>query len=133
MIPLHISDLYDKIKKEKLTGGKLVDFLIDNNTEFLQDVLYHTYHPDLQFSVKKIPDYRPSRLPNGQGMISLEYVLRKLSPYQGEITPKIEGNLIQVLESLSNTEAEILAGVLMKNLEHIPIAAVKKAFPGLLK
>lgn len=138
MIPLHVSDLYDKIKREKLSGNDLVNVLIENNTPLLQDVLYHAYSPELKYVVSGVPWYKNSGTPNGEGVISLEYAMRKISNFfmdnQNEkVIRKLNENLIQLLESMSGTEADLFISIMTRKLDYIPYEQAKIAFPGLLR
>ena len=137
-----LSELFDEIGKAK-TVKERVKILQDNNTPFLQDVLYHTFHPNVTYRFSEIPDYTPNPVPAGEGFITLEIVMTKIYLFVNG-HPKTSPNLTDkkandilagYLEMLDVGESKVLEAIILKKFkdrQYLNIALVKKAFPQLL-
>ena len=119
-----------------------IGVLQSNDSWALRNVLMGAFHPDIKFSIKKIPDYKKESVPAG---LSYNHMTDAL----GKVYLFMEGNprtpptltekrklelLVQLLESLEPKEAEIYAAMLLKDLKipYLTPKLVKEAFKDLL-
>jgi hypothetical protein len=138
----NIYEVFDEFEKAKTTAEK-VNVLKNNSSYALRNILEGTFSPNIQFSIKKIPDYKPSDAPAGLGYTSIHQELGRAYLFQ-ENNPKVNPNLsmkrkeeilIQILESLEAKEAEVYANMLLKKqrVKGLTPSVVKQAFPDLIK
>ena len=135
-------DLFDEIKNQGKPNfesqRKRKELLINNRTDHLMKFLRYAFHPDVQFMLPKgKPPYTPqagggnSKLIYGQIRL-LNYLTNE---YTGNLTPlKKEQMFIQILESVSPEEAELLIRMKDKKLKVTGLSynLVKETFPDLL-
>jgi hypothetical protein len=125
-------------KKERMA-------VIENNlSKLLVDVLQLTYHPDSQWLIQDMPDgYKipeTNKIPGlSQCQLSTEirklYLVQKNNPDAEKLTPEKRNQLLlQLLESIEPREAEVVVGILRKDLgvRGLDYKFVKEAFPNLL-
>ena len=113
-----------------------------NDTPALRDVLIGTFHPNIRYTVDKVPEFRRVDMPAGMsydhmsGALSRIYLFVKDNPRVPEgLTEKRKNEiLIQILESLEEKEADVFIGILKKDLKvpYLTPALVNEAFAGLL-
>ena len=131
-------DIKDLGKPNFETQRKRKELLINNRTDHLEKFLRYTFHPDVKFMLPKgAPPYnvsapsRNSKLIYGQ-IRMLNYLTNE---FTGNLTPiKKEQMFIQILESVSKEEAELLIQMKDKKLKVTGLSynLVKETFPGLL-
>jgi hypothetical protein len=119
-----------------------IGVLQSNDTWALRNVLMGAFHPDIKFSIKKIPDYKKEPVPAGLSYNHMTDALGKVYLFMEDnprtppaLTEKRKLELlIQLLESLEPQEAEIYAAMLMKDLKvpYLTPKLVKEAFKDLL-
>ena len=126
-----------KSKKEKMS-------VIEKNlSQTLVDVFKLTYHPDIKWKVKELPEnYKvPTDMLPGITYDSLNAQLRRIYIFQeGHPTAETLSErrrselLVQILESIEPREAEVLLGIFQKDLgvKGLDYKFVKEAFPNLL-
>jgi hypothetical protein len=109
----------------------------------LVDVLKLTFHPNIQWKVKSLPEnYRvPNDVLPGITHDTLNRQLRRMYMFQAghptaeKLTEVRQKELlIQLLESLEPREAEIILGIFNKDLgvKGLDYKFVKEAFPNML-
>jgi hypothetical protein len=140
MKPLYeVFDEFEKAKNKK----ERMDVIGRNLSQTLHDVLLLTFHPNCQWKVNELPDdYRiPNDVLPGITFDSLAHQLRKLYLFQvgNETAEKLTDRkqqelLFQLLNALEPREAEIIMGILRKDLgvKGLDYKFVKEAFPQML-
>jgi hypothetical protein len=140
MKPLYeVFDEFEKAKNKK----ERMDVIGRNLSQTLHDVLLLTFHPDCKWKVNELPDdYRiPNDVLPGITFDSLAHQLRKLYLFQvgNETAEKLTDRkqqelLFQLLNALEPREAEIIMGILRKDLgvKGLDYKFVKEAFPQML-
>ena len=140
MKPLYeVFDEFEKAKNKK----ERMDVIGRNLSQTLHDVLLLTFHPDCKWKVNELPDdYRiPNDVLPGITFDSLSHQLRKLYLFQvgNETAEKLTHRkqqelLFQLLNALEPREAEIIMGILRKDLgvKGLDYKFVKEAFPQML-
>ncbi len=110
-----------------------------NETPGLLHVLRHAFTPQITFNdMGGVPEYNPSFRPPGTNLSSLEGEARRLYVFTDQfakITPLRKRELIlQLLESVHASEAELLKQVIAKNVKvnGLTPELVENTFPGLL-
>lgn len=137
----NIYEIFEDFKKETTRAGRLA-VLQKNNTKVLKDVLQGTYHPDVTFFIKKIPEYKNEPVPPGMAYGNMTEALSRIYLFVANnprtpagLTEKRKTEiLIQILESLEPQEAEVFANIIRKD-QKIPFLTnnlINEAFPGLL-
>jgi hypothetical protein len=135
-------EVFDEFELAKTKKDKM-DVIARNLSQTLVDVLKMTYHPDIRWKVKELPEnYRvPTDMLPGithdtlNRQIRRMYVFRANDPTAEKLTDARRNELlIQMLESLEPREAEILLGIFQKDLgvKGLDYKFVKEAFPQLL-
>ena len=134
MTLLELLTRIDGAKSQKERG----ELLKQNQNHHLENLLWYTFHPDVKFMLPKgAPPYnasapsRNSKLIYGQ-IRMLNYLTNE---FTGNLTPiKKEQMFIQILESVSTEEAELLIQMKDKKLKVTGLSynLVKETFPGLL-
>ena len=123
-------------KKERM---KVIE---QNLSPTLVKVLEYTFHPDYQWNIKEMPDeYKtPDTLPGvSLAKLSTElrriYLFQKGHPTANNLTPQKQKELLlQFLESLEPREAEVVIGIMRKDLgvKGLTYKFVKECFPRML-
>ena len=137
----NIYEIFDAFKAEKTKKGR-VEILQKNDNYALRNVLLGTFHPNIQFLVKSVPDFRREKIPQGMSYNHMTDALSKIYLFMKDnlkappnLTDKRRVELLtQLLESLEEREADVYLGMLNKNLNvpYLTEALVNEAFPGLL-
>lgn len=137
----NIYEVFDEFKKAKNKADRIM-VLQKNDTSALRDVLIGVFHPNIQYTVDKIPEFKRVEMPAGMsydhmsGALSRIYLFMKNNPRVPEgLTDKRKNEiLIQILESLEEKEADVFIGILKKDLKvpYLTPALVNEAFTGLL-
>ena len=134
-IPEILEQLEGKSKEEK------TQLLIENDTRALRQILYLAFSKDVKI---KLPNERPElklkSIPEGLGESSLYQQARKLrifiegTGYDHLSDLKRETIFIQIIESLSSLESELLLQILIdkKIKSSLEYSDVSSSFPGLL-
>lgn len=134
---LLIPEILSLVSSQKEEATRL-ELLRKHRSPSLLLLFQYIFHPDAKFSVTEIPDYRkdPGRV--GMSLSSLFHETRRLYLFlekSNHITEiKKSRLLIQLLESLHPSEAQLVEKILLKkfNVKGITYELVNKAFPGLL-
>ena len=137
----NIYEVFDDFKKAKTKADRIL-ILQKNDTPALRDVLIGAFHPNVRYTVDKIPEFRRVDMPAGMsydhmsGALSRIYLFVKDNPRVPEgLTEKRKNEiLIQILESLEEKEADVFIGILKKDLKvpYLTPALINEAFTGLL-
>jgi hypothetical protein len=134
-----VFDEFDAAKNKKDRMG-----VIERNlSKTLVQVLELTFHPDIEWKVKDVPDNYRGNLDSKPGISSCQlsteirklYLFRKGLATAENLTPKKQNELlIQLLESLEPREAEVIIGIFKKDqgVKGLDYKFVKEAFPNLL-
>lgn len=137
----NIYEVFDEF--EEASGKKEKKAVIERNlSSTLVKVLEYAFHPDYKWKIKEMPDsYKiPDTLPGVSfGQLSTE--LRRIYMFQ-EGHPTAESLseqrrteiLLQMLETLEPREAEVIMGIMTKDLgvKGLTYNFVKECFPQLL-
>ena len=117
-------------------------FLRQNRSDVLLNVLKATFHPDINFEITRVPNYKPSDDPIGLSPTTMNREIERAYLFQpshpkkpkGLSKQRQENILIQILEGLEAKEAVVYMNMLLKNLKvpGLTKEIVKIAFPGLL-
>lgn len=119
-----------------------VDLLRRNDSWSLREVLKGTFDPNIEFTIKEPPPYKPSDAPPGMGYTTIVQELDRAYLFQKN-NPRVSPNLtekrkneilIQILESLEGREAEVYMNMILKDLKVKGLTEefVRETFPGLL-
>ena len=137
----NIYEIFDDFKKVKNKTDR-IEVLHKNDCKALRDVLIGAFHPSIQFTVDKVPDFKRVAMPPGMsydhmsGAMSRIYLFMANNPRVPEgLTEKRKMEiLIQILESLEEQEADVFISVLKKDLKvpYLTAALVNEAFSDLL-
>ncbi len=123
-----------KTKEEKIT------VLRNNNSTQLRMIMRYTYDPAIEFVV---PNTRPPW--NKNGLVDVEArlfqearnlrIIIKGGPYDGKLNKvKVESIFINILESVDDKDAEILANMIEKKpIKGISQDVIEEAFPGIFE
>lgn len=137
-----IYEIFDEFEKAKNKKERM-DVIGRNLSNTLVNVLRLTFHPEIKWKVKELPEnYRvPDDVLPGLTYDSLNSQLRRLyifqegDPTAEALTPKRRNDLLfQLLNSLEPREAEILMGIFTKDqgVKGLDYKFVKEAFPEML-
>lgn len=135
-------EVFDEFEKAK-TKKERMEIIGKNLSKTLVDVLKFTFHPDMRWKVKELPEnYRiPNDVLPGLTYDSLNSQLRRIYIFaEGNetaeaLTEKRRNDLLfQLLNSLEPREAEILMGIFRKDqgVKGLDYKFVKEAFPQML-
>lgn len=137
----NIYEVFDEFKKAKNKADRIM-VLQKNDTPALRDVLIGTFHPNIQYTVDKIPEFKRVDMPAGMSYDHMSGALSRIYLFMKDNTRVPEGLsekrkneiLIQILESLEEKEADVFIGILKKDLKvpYLTPALVNEAFTGLL-
>jgi hypothetical protein len=137
----NIYEIFDDFEEAPSKKSKL-EVIEKNLSKTLVQVFELAYHPDYQWLINEMPhEYKiPDTLP-GISRCQLSTELRKLYLFRkGDETAeklteeKRKQLLLQLLESLEHREAEVVIGILNKDLgvRGLTYKFIKEAFPQLL-
>lgn len=137
----NIYEVFNDFKTAK-SKQERVDVLRSNDSYALRNVLFGAFLPELKFTIKKIPEYKKIDVPPGMSYshmteaLSRVYLFVEGSPRRpaGLSDQRETELLIQLLESLEPSEAEVFANMLKKDLKipYLTSNLINEAFPGLL-
>ena len=138
----NLYEVFDEFEQAKTKKDRM-NVIQRNLSTTLVNVLELTFHPQIKWKVKELPDsYRvPTDILPGITYDSLNSQLRRLYMFrEGNPTAETlttrrrEELLIQLLESIEPREAEVVMGILNKDLgvKGLDYKFVKEAFPNLL-
>lgn len=137
----NIYEVFNEFKQAK-TKQERLDVLRKNDTWALRNVLMGAFNPGIQFTVKKVPEFKKVDIPPGLSYshmteaLSKAYLFVKDNPKTpaGLTEKRKEELLIQLLESLEEPEANVFADMLRKDLKvpYLTTNLISEAFPGLL-
>ncbi len=136
-----ISEIFTEFKQRESREDKIA-VLRFNQDWALRNLLKGTFDPNVQFVFDKAPDYRPSDAPDGFGHTTIAQELGRAYLFERN-NPKVSPNLsqdrkeqllIQILEALDATEAEVFMNMILKDqkVDGLTYEIVKEAFPDLL-
>lgn len=137
----NIYEVFDEFEAVSSKKDKMA--VIEKNlSKALVDVLTLAFHPDFQWLITEMPhNYKipDTLLGVSHANLSTElrklYLFRKGDPTAEKMTPpKRNELLLQLLESLEFREAEVVIGILSKDLgvKGLTYKFVKEAFPNML-
>ncbi len=134
-------EVFDEFEEVKSKKDKM-EVIQKNLSKALVEVLELTFHPQIEWLVKEMPDNYivPDTKPGiSRCQLSTEmrklYLFRKGNPTAEALTPrKRKELLIQLLESIEPREAEVIIGIFKKDqgVKGLTYNFVKEAFPTLL-
>lgn len=140
-----MKNIYEVFDEFELAEGKKERMAVieKNLSKTLVQVLEMAYHPGYEWLITEMPDsYRipTDTLPGLSGtQLSTEirkmYLFRKGDPAAEKLSPEKRIQLLlQMLESMEPREAEVVIGILSKDLgvKGLTYKFVKEAFPNLL-
>ena len=137
-----IYEVFDEFEKAVTKKDKM-DVIGNNLSHTLVEILRLTFHPDIKWKVKELPEnYRmPTDVLPGLTYDSLSSQLRRLFIFQEghptaeNLTERKQNELlIQLLESIEPREAEVVMGIFKKDqgVKGLTYEFVKEAFPDLI-
>lgn len=137
----NVYEVFEDFNKAK-NKAERIDVLRRNDTWALRQVILGAFHPEIKFTVKKIPEYKKEQMPAGMSYSHMTEALSRVYLFQ-EGNPRVpagltekrkEEILMQILESLEMPEAEVFGNMLLKNLKvkYLTEALINEAFAGLL-
>lgn len=140
MKPLY--EIFDAFEQAKNKKDRMA-IIGSNLSKLLVDVLELTYHPQIEWTVKELPEnYKvPTDMLPGITYDTLHSTIRKMymfrlgDPTAASLTEKRKTELlIRMLESIEPREAEIILGIFQKDqhVKGLDYKFVKEAFPNLL-
>ena len=137
----NIYEVFDEFEEAKNKKERM-EVIQRNLSKTLVEVLELTFHPQIDWLVKEMPDnYRiPDTKPGiSTCQLSTEirklYLFRKGDPTAEGLSPRKQNELlIQLLESIEPREAEVIIGIFKKDqgVKGLDYKFVKEAFPTLL-
>lgn len=136
-----IHEVFDEFTKAPDRKSK-VEVLRRNDSFALKSVLRGTFHPNIRYTIDRIPYYKVSDAPDGLGYTTIHNELDRVYLFE-EGHPRVSPNLtkqrkeqllIQMLESMEKQEAEIFMNMLLKKqtVPDLNPDIIEEAFPGLL-
>lgn len=140
-----MKNIYEVFDEFELASNKKerMDVIGKNLTKTLVQVFELAFHPNFQWLITEMPDnYKiPTDMLPGLSPQTISTQLRKLylfqkgNPSAEALTPEKRTQLLlQLLESIEPREAEVIIGILAKDLgvKGLDYKFVKEAFPNLL-
>jgi hypothetical protein len=132
-------EIFEKFEKAEKRADKIETLRRNADSSFIQFLII-SFHPNIEFDVQ-IPDYKPSNDPAGLNYLYLHAEVNKLYRFiknhpnrSPNLTPQRQKELLlQVLEGLHKSEADLLVRCIKKDLR-IPFLTpklIKDAFPGI--
>ena len=141
MAKKNVYEIFDDFKNAK-TKAERIEVLRKNQNYALMSVLQGAFSPNVEFCIKKIPEYKSEDVPPGMSYNHINDALRRVYLFvkdHPECPPALTDKrrvelLIQLLESLEPKEAEVYANMIKKDLKvpYLTPALVSEAFEGLL-
>lgn len=142
MPKLSIPDIFEQVKKKRKKEER-IKVLQEHDTPSLRQVLYIAFHPNVEIALPDSrPEFQKSIVPDGYNYNHLHQVARRLKimikdypGYENLRQSKRESIFIEMLESVSPDEAEILLQICIdRKVKQRSLNAklVADAFPGLL-
>jgi hypothetical protein len=139
----NIYEIFDEFEEAKNKKDRMA--VIEKNlSKALVQVLELAFHPDHKWLITEMPEAyqmpETNKIPGlSQCQLSTEirklYLFEKGNPSAEVLTPqKREQLLLQLLESIEPREAEVVMGILKKDLgvKGLDYKFIKEAFPNLL-
>jgi hypothetical protein len=137
----NLYEVFDEFEEAKTKELKMA--VIEKNlSKTLVEVLTYTFHPNYQWLITAMPDnYKiPDTFPGiSRCQLSTEirklYLFQKGNPAAEQLTAEKRNQLLlQLIESIEPREAEVVIGMLSKDLgvKGLNYKFVKEAFPHLL-
>jgi hypothetical protein len=137
-----IFEIFDEFEQQKNNRDR-VAVLSKYHSNTLVDVLRLTFHPDIEWRVKELPEnYKvPSDVLPGITYDNLNSQLRRLymfqvgNPTSEKLTDRRRNELlIQMLESMEPRDAEVILGIFQKDqhVKGLTYNFIKEAYPNLL-
>lgn len=137
----NLYEVFDEFEEAK-TKEQRMAVIEKNLSKTLVEVLQFTFHPDYQWLIDEMPhEYKtPDTFPGiSRCQLSTEirkmYLFQKGNPDAEKLTvEKRKQLLLQLIESIEPREAEVVIGMLSKDLgvKGLNYKFVKEAFPNLL-
>lgn len=124
------------------TKAERLEVLRKNNSYALKNVLLGAMHPNIKFTINKIPPFKREKMPEGMSYSHMTEALGRIYLFM-DGNPRVPEGLtekrkieilIQILESLEEKEADIYASVIKKDLKikYLTPSLVNEAFGELL-
>ncbi len=137
----NVYEILEEVEKASSKSDK-INVLRQNSTYALKSVLKGAFDPRVEFTFTEIPEYKPDDAPPGLGYSTIHQELSRMYLFEKN-NPKVPPTLseqrkkeilIQILESLEEKEAKVLANMLMKKVDAkgVNYKLVKEAFPDIL-
>ena len=138
----NLYEVFDEFEEAKSKKDRM-NIIEKNLSKVLVDVFELTYHPKCEWLLNEIPDGYKIAQDNIPGLsgnqLSTElrrmYLFQKGNPAAEQLTPQKRNELLlQLLERLEPREAEVVMGILNKDLgvRGLDYKFIKEAFPTLL-
>ena len=137
----NIYEIFDEFEEAK-TKADRKKVIEQNLSPTLVKVLEYAFHPDYRWTVKEVPDnYIPPDTLPGVSFAHLGTELRRIYLFQEGHPTSLSLNeqrkselLVQLLESLEPREAEVVIGIMKKDLgvKGLTYNFVKECFPNML-
>ena len=136
-------NVYEILNEFKTASGKneRVAVLKANDSYALRQVLLGTFQKEIEFDVE-VPKFNRQEIPPGMAYSHMTSVLDRVYLFVKGHPRRPEGLtkqrqtelLIQILESIEPPEADVIVGMLKKDLKvpYLTPTLVNEAFPGLL-
>lgn len=136
----NIYEILQEFEQAKTERDKRL-ILVKNMTQTLVTFLQLAFRPDVHFTIKEIPKYKPSGMPPGMGYSNMGQALSKAYMFienHPRRAPKLKGTkkeqnvLINILESLEDREAVMYSQMLLKKVKvkGLNLALLEKTFEG---
>lgn len=133
----NIYEVFDDFKAAS-TKAERIDVLKKNDGFALRNVLVGTFHPSVQYTVDKVPEFKRETIPAGMAYSNMTQALQRIYLFMKNNPRVPEGLtekrkieiLTQILESLEEQEADVFIGVLKKDLKvpYLTPTLVNEAF-----
>ena len=141
MANMNIYEIFEQFKKAKNRTDR-INVLRKNDCYALRQVLLGTFHPQIKFTVKEVPDFKKVTMPAGMSYEHMTGALNRVYLFT-EGNPRVPAGLTeerkmqiltQILESLEEPEANVFVRMLLKDqkIPYLTTAIVNEAFEGLL-
>jgi hypothetical protein len=138
----NLYEIFDEFE-EATTKQDRMKVIQNNLSKALVDVLELTFHPEINWLIKDVPDNYKGNLDSKPGISTCQlstemrklYLFRAGNPTAESLSPRKQNELlIQLLESLEPREAEVVMGIFKKDqgVKGLTYKFVKEAFPKLL-
>jgi len=137
-----VGEIIDEFAKAKSRQAKKIILEKHKDVEVLRHLLRGTFDPKVQWAINEQPDYTPQNTPEGvspntlYNEIPLCSMFVKDHPASAKLKPeRMKILLIQIMESLHPTEAELYMQMLKKKskVKGLTSKLVLEVFPNLYK